>query len=210
MGNVRQIQPNRNRMNYSMEKLIEMKKQQYQENGLLKFTSEELNNLSPRDISNIKEFFHGYALMMLPDKEITFFEWLKINDPDVWDDLWSGEETVYIVSIDLIEHFLHSGNGFPICDLVTESNYWFTLRMIKPKGRELFPLIENKLAHGQKLSFEEALLLEIMRGPIDIWHFCYRYKIPVVFAKKKIEEMQQGDLLVHLSDREDLVKYIDF
>ena len=49
-----------------------------------------------------------------------------------------------------------------------------------------------------------------MRGSIDIWHFCHRYGIAIPYAKQKISDMQQEDLLVHLEDREDLVKYIDF
>ncbi len=193
-----------------MDPLVARKNAQYQEFGLLQFTEEELAGLTDRDVSALKKFFQGYALMKLPDIEIAFFEWLKLNDRQVWDDLWDEAEKPYLVSIDLLEHFIHSGNGFPICDLVTANNYWFSLRMIKPKGAELFPTIEKKLDENQKLTFEEALLIEITQGSIDLWHFCYRYRISLSYAKKKIEEMQREDILVHLSQREDLVKYIDF
>jgi hypothetical protein len=193
-----------------MNTLINRKDREYQENGFLQFSADELAKLTNAEISRIKDHFQGYALMKLPEKEIAFFEWLKINDRPVWDDLWPEAETEYMVSIDLLDHFMHSGNGFPICDLVGEANYWFTARMIKPKGRELFPEIEQKLDGDNKLTFEEALLVEIMQGPIDLWHFCHRYKISIAFAKSRIDQMQQEDLLVHLHDREDLVKYIDF
>jgi len=193
-----------------MDQLLIKKQQEYQSNGFLQFSPEELAGLTESEVLSLKDFFHGYALMKLPEQEVDFFEWLKINDRSVWDDLWEGEESPYMVSIDLLEHFIQSGNGFPICDLINEKNYWFSNRMIKPKGKELFPVIEKKLDKNQKLTFEEAFILEIFQGSIDIWHFCHRFEISVAFAKKKIEQMQREDLLVHLSDREDLVKYLDF
>ena len=193
-----------------MDDLITQKHREFENNGFLHFSTEELKRLSEKEISALKDRFQGFALMKLPEQEISFFEWLKTADRPVWDDLWAGDETEYMVSIDLLEHFTSSGNGFPICDLVTEDNYWFSVRMIKPKGRELFPGIEEKLNKDAKLDFAELLLVEVMQGSIDIWHFCHRDGISIQYAKKKIAEMQREDLLVHLEDREDLVKYIDF
>jgi hypothetical protein len=148
-------------------------------------------------------------MMELPAEEIDFFIWLKENDLPVWDDLWKEEEEHYRVSLDFLHHFIQNGNGFPICDLIDVDNYWFHSRHLKPKALEKMDEIQEKLDGKGSLSFEEGILIEIARGSIDLWHFCYRYKLLISVAKKKIEIMHREDLLVHLSSREDLVKYLD-
>ena len=134
---------------------------------------------------------------------------LKKNDKAVWDDLWQNEEDPYRISIDFLHHFLKHGNGFPICDLIDEDNYWFCVRHIKPKGMELMQDIGDKVKNDKPLSFAEAFLLEVFRGSTDLWHFCYRYNVPVKTGKSRIDDMNHDDLLVHLPERDDLVKYLD-
>jgi hypothetical protein len=194
---------------YSLEKLIEAKEEQLNSKGFIQFSRTDLQALSKHDAQSIEEYFQGRAMMDLPTDEINFFEWLQENDPLVWDDLWKNVEEPYRVSLAFLHHFIRSGNGFPICDLINVDNYWFHSRHIKPKALEKMDEIQQKLDGKGSLSFEEGLLLEIARGSIDLWHFCYKYKLPLVVAKKKIEVMHQEDLLVHLKDREDLVKYLD-
>jgi hypothetical protein len=189
--------------------LIKIKEIQFNSVGYLQFSREELERLNEQEVGALENHFRGHTMMLLPDSEIRFFEWLKEMDYSVWDDLWRDQENVYRVSIDFLHHFLPQKNGFPICDLIEQENFWFSVRHIKPKGREVFDRIKEKLNSHTKFSFEEALLYEIALGSIDIWHFCYRYTYPVQVAKQKVLQMHNDDLLVHLGKREDLVGYLD-
>jgi hypothetical protein len=189
--------------------IIISKEKQLSEKGYLVFSQSDLESMSASDAENIKEHFHGVALMQLPEGEKEFFEWLKEADTPVWNDLWEDAENPYFVSTDLLHHFIPDGNGFPICDLIDEPNYWFNARHIKPKGAEKFKTIEEKLDKNLKLNFEETFLVEIMQGSIDVWHFCYKYNFPVRKAKIIIQNMHRDDILIHLTDREDLIKYLD-
>ena len=190
-------------------KLLAIKEKQLDSDGFIKFDHTDLKKLTKKDAQVLEKHFHGRAMMELPAEEIDFFIWLKENDPAVWDDLWKEEEEPYRVSLDFLHHFIQNGNGFPICDLINVDNYWFHSRHFKPKALEKMDEIQEKLDSKGSLSFEEGILIEIARGSIDIWHFCYRYKLLISVAKKKIEIMHCEDLLVHLSSREDLVKYLD-
>jgi hypothetical protein len=192
-----------------IEELIKRKEEQLAKNNYLEFTAEELSTLNKQDALNVEKYFHGYALMRLPESEQKFFEWLKKVDLVVWEDLWSEEDDPYFVSIDFLHHFTGQGNGFPICDLVEVENYWFTEKHIKPKGLEKFEQIDQKIEEKKLLSISEALLCEIIKSSIDIWHFCHRYRIPLEAAKKEVLNMHKDDLLVHLPNRNDLVKYLD-
>lgn len=189
--------------------LIEAKETMLESKGYLHFSSEELSKLDSMGAKKIEEHFHGHGMMELPDDEVLFFEWLKQNDRPIWDDLWKNEDQPYRISIDFLHHFIKHHNGFPICDLVHVDNYWFTGRHIKPNGMEKMETIGQKVKNGETLSFAEAFLVEIFRGSSDLWHFCYRYKVQVEVAKKRIDDMQYDDLIVHLTNRDDLVKYLD-
>ena len=193
----------------TMNELLKAKELQLHNDGYIHFNAGELEGLSSTAVDQIKQHFHGVALMMLPDTEKSFFAWLKENDRPVWDDLWGNEERLYLVSIDLLHHFTHEGNGFPICDLVDEDNYWFHSKHIKNKGYERLETLAKQTSYNSNLPFEEVLLLDIIQNSIDIWHFCYKYSFPLQTAKRKVDEMHRSDLLVHLPNREDLVKYLD-
>jgi len=175
----------------------------------IEFDPDFLASLRLDQVHAIIDKFHGRALMKIPQDEIDFFSWLKENDRPVWNDLWEDEDDVYLVSIDLLSCFIKGGLGFPICDLVDQENYWFNTRHIKPKGMEELERIINKLENGNKVSVGEAFLLEISLRPVDIWHFCYKNNIPVNSLKKAVDDLVYNGFLVHLTDREDLVKYID-
>ena len=192
-----------------IEQLIADKEILLKKKGYLEFSDEDINRLLDRGTQIVKEYFHGRAMMKLPEKEIRFFKWLKKHDPSVWADLWDEEEEPYLVSIDFLHHFTENGNGFPICDLIDQDNYWFNAKHIKPGGIELLELMSEKTEQKQPLSFEEGLLAEVSRGSIDIWHFCYKYNLPLSVAKRKVETMHREDILVHLTNRDDLLKYLD-
>jgi hypothetical protein len=192
-----------------MQDLLKEKESQLASVGYVQFSRQELDQLDEQSTGQIEKHFHGHTMMLIPENEIQFFEWLKENDRVVWDDLWQDQENPYRISIDFLHHFIKDRNGFPICDLVRQENFWFAPAHIKPKGMELFKSINHKSNQHIKLTFEEALLYEIALGSIDIWHFCYRYTYPLSIAKQKVLKMHKEDLLVHLGKREDLVGYLD-
>jgi hypothetical protein len=192
-----------------MLKKIQEKEKQLKSLGYLQFSDEELKKLSLKDADAIVLHFHGHALMVLPESEVAFFEWLKENDRLVWNDLWGEDDEPYRISVDFLPNFLKDGNGFPICDLIDVDNYWFSDRHIKPKGWHHFEQIRVKMHGKEKLTIGELLMVEVANGAIDLWHFCYRYNIPVSIAKEHLDNLIHEDFIVHLSDREDLVKYLD-
>ena len=116
-----------------LEEILKKKEQQYEKIGYLTFSSDELANLDEEKVRQIENHFHGFAMMKFPDAEIAFFKWLKKVDRPVWEDLWGEEDKPYHVSIDFLHHFLKRGNGFPICDLINEDNYWFCVKHFKAK-----------------------------------------------------------------------------
>ena len=189
--------------------LIDDTKKQLAAQRFVEFSKDHLYALRLDQVQAIVDEFHGRALMKIPQTEIDFFIWLKKNDPDIWDDLWQDEDDMYLVSIDLLSRFIDGGLGFPICDLVNQPNYWFNVRLIKPKGMEELENIIMKLEGGKKVTLSEAFLLEVSTRPVDIWHFCYHRNVSVDRLKQVVDDLVYDGFLVHLTDRDDLVKYID-
>lgn len=189
--------------------LIDDTKKQLAAQRFVEFSKDHLYALRLDQVQAIVDEFHGRALMKIPQTEIDFFTWLKENDPDIWDDLWQDEDDMYLVSIDLLSRFIDGGLGFPICDLVNQPNYWFNVRLIKPKGMEELENIIMKLEGGKKVTLSEAFLLEVSTRPVDIWHFCYHRNVSVDRLKQVVDDLVYDGFLVHLTDRDDLVKYID-
>lgn len=193
----------------NITKLITLKEKQLRDQNYIEFSNEEFAALKLDEVQLIVDNFHGRALMQIPQTEIKFFQWLQKNDPSVWDDIWKDEENLYLVSIDLLPQFIEGGNRFPICDLIDQPNYWFNARHIKPKGLMVLEDILTKLEMSQKLNLEEAFLLELSIMPTDIWHFCYTRNVSINVLKDIVEDLVYNGLIVHLPDRDDLVKYID-
>ncbi|HID40294.1 MAG TPA: hypothetical protein EYP36_12385 [Calditrichaeota bacterium] len=190
---------------FIQEKDIQRSRQNY-----ISFTKGELLALSDEQTSHLIDYFHGYTMMRLPETEQAFFEWLKKNDVAVWDDLWGTEEDLYMASIDLLRNFTGRGGGFPICDLLGIPNYWFTKEHIKPKGLEALQEIITLAETGAELDTEQQFLLQISVQNTDLWHFCFMFGQQVADMKKAVEKMVYKGWIVHLPDREDLVKYITF
>ena len=108
-----------------LEELIKQKEKDAEKKGYIEFTNDELSSLSEENALEIERHFHGNTLMKLPECERVFFNWLKKVDQSVWEDLWGEGDNPYFVSTDFLHHFIDNGNGFPICDLVEQDNYWF-------------------------------------------------------------------------------------
>ena len=193
----------------NVDKLVKEKTEYLSKNRILSFSSDELETLRSDEAQHFIRAMQRNILMRLPDDEIAFFEWLKVNDPEIWDDIWEGEEDVYNVSLALLSQFVGNKNGFPICDLIDQPNYWFVVEHIKPKGMEQIEQIFEKIEKGEQLGSMEMFLAEITQAPMDIWHFSYKYGLSVKSVKVMIEEMVHKGWIIHLSDREDLVKYVE-
>ncbi len=197
----------------NIKALIEQKDAQKQKQQYIQFSEGELEKLRPDEVERIIEHFGGNTLVRLPESEIKFFEWLKHADEAVWNDLWQddAEEESYLVSVDFLREFIRETPSFPICDLIDVPNYWFTLRHIKPKGLEyLQEEIRLKVETDEALTLEEMFLLEISVASTDIWHFCHRHQVPVERMKQAVSEMVYKGWIVHLTNRDDLVRYLDF
>ena len=193
----------------NLEQLISKKEEDFKNNNFIQFSDKEIEQLRLDEIEDIISHFKGHTLMKLPPAEIKFFEWLKKNDNAVWQDIWGEDDNLYQVSIDFLAQFLKEKNGFPICDLENRENYYFTVKHIKPDGLAQMGKIIDKTEKQKKLSIDELLLFELHIAPIDIWHFCYRYKLPIINVKTLISDMVYKGWIVHLPLSEDLLKYID-
>lgn len=189
--------------------LLQEKRAQRAREHFITFEEGELHSLRADQAEYLIEQMHGNTLVRLPDSEIVFFEWLKDMDRRVWDDLWDADEADYLVSVDFLRQFIDDSPSFPICDLVDQPNYWFCNRHIKPKGLEELQLILIKLENDEQLSTAELFMYEISLSATDLWHFCHKHNLNVQAMKAVIEDMVYKGWLVHLPDREDLVKYFD-
>ncbi len=160
----------------------------------------------------IAEKFASDTLIHLPMHETEFFEWLRENDRNVWDDLWSGvEEKPYIVSIALLPLMVKKFSGYPICDLLNNDNYYFTEEMIVRKTSHLLlETLREKFLRREPLTVAQALLLEISANPVDIWHFAYYHKLSIDEVKQAVRELVEDNLLLHFKKAEELAEFVQF
>lgn len=165
------------------------------------------------EVANIiADKFASGTLIYLPKHEIEFFEWLKKNDRDIWEDLWGGvEETPYIVSIAFLPLMIRKFGGYPICDLLNNDNYYFTEEMIVQKTSHLLlETLREKFHRREPLTVAQALLLEISANPVDIWHFAYYHKLSIDEVKQAVRELVEDNLLVHFRKAEELAEFVQF
>jgi hypothetical protein len=175
---------------------------------ILELTDEQVDGLTETDMHNMQVEFGATVLMRLPPRERAFMEWLEEADPGVYDDLW-GEDELFLVSLSFLPNFRKDGHGFLICELEEHHNYFFTPKHIRREGTEALQDIFRKLEKKEELSIEEVLMFEVVRIPVDIWHFCYQFGIPVNRGKKAAQQLAAHGWLVHLTKSEDLTKYIE-
>lgn len=192
----------------TVQEIIKQKESEFLKNNYIQFSDEEIAQLEIKKVNKVVEHFHGRALMKLPPAEIKFFEWLKKNDNPVWNDIWGDKDNLYLVSIDLLAQFLKEKNGFPICDLDV-TNFYFTVKHIKPKGRQEMERILKKTGQNKQLDIDEQILFELHLAPFDIWHFVYRYDLPLSEVKELIPDMEYKGWIVHLSESQDLMRYVE-
>jgi hypothetical protein len=172
-----------------------------------------IDELSKEQSEFIADYFNNTALIRLPEYEIEFFEWLKENDEDVWNDLWKTEnETPYVVSISFLPMLIREERrGFPICDLLECSNYYFTeAHMTDEESKVYIETSRNRYINDKPLTIPQVLALEISTQPTDIWHFAYKHNLDIKTAKDAVKELVDDNALVHLTDAEHVAKFIDF
>lgn len=176
----------------------------------IEFSIVELQALTVEDADEIIAHFNGQAMMRLPNWEVEFFEWLKREDLSVWEDLWAAEPEPYVVSISFLPAFLETGHGFPVCDLVTQDNYYFHKDFIVvPEGNDLVGIAMDKIAKHEHVTANEVFLLEVMQHPIDIWRFAYKYNLPLEGAKKMVKEYIEDDVILHVKGSSELGEYVE-
>jgi len=91
--------------------------------NILTLTDEEIEAFSREDIHLLQVEFGASVLMELPPKEQRFMEWLKKEDPGIYDDLWEDDEQL-LVSLSFLQDFQTGGPGFVICELEHHDNYF--------------------------------------------------------------------------------------
>jgi len=177
------------------------------------FTNEEFDSLNEDTVNEILNEFSGRFLFRLPEAEIKFFEWLKENDLAVWNDIWSDEiSEPYLVSVNLLPVIMNlDGRGFPICDLQTVDNYYFSMdNMVDNESKILIEASQDLFRNNKSLSPAQMLALEISLDPIDIWHFAYKHKIDLEVAKEAVHSLVADYALVHLKEAEYIAPFVNF
>ncbi len=186
-----------------------------EKNGYVEFDAGILEGISERQAELLAESLGHDLLMKLPDAEIAFFEWLRVEDEIVWNDLWKNDSLgnePYIVSFRFLATLLKSPDrGFPICDLLTTDNYYFSNKHMVDKESDIFLDSVKRIFQDKKdLSLGQLLALEISAEPLDIWHFAYKYNVEIERAKDAVARLVEDNVLVHLKDAEYLAGFIEF
>lgn len=172
----------------------------------------------------IRDYLKGTQFVKLPKSEIYFFEWLKENDPAVWNDLWAVPEEIqkletydirkepYLVGLVFLPLILEKdGRGFPICDLLTVDNYYFSMSFMQDEeSKVVIESSRERFMDRASISTAQLLALEISIGAIDIWHFAFKHKISLSDAKLAVEELVEDGALVHLKEAEMIAHFIEF
>ena len=180
--------------------------------GILEIPEELFNSLDAAGANQITEFFRNNILIKLPDREIAFSEWLKSEDPDVWNDLWKNpEQQPYIVSIAFLPLLIDKLTGFPICDLMLNDNYYFTDDHIADKEAQIFTeSSKQRFMDKEKLTIGQALMMQISVQPVDIWHFSYYFGINLNQAKETVKQLSDERMLIHIKLANHLAPFIRF
>lgn len=193
---------------------ITLAKTELSKNKFITFPEELFETLTSEEAQQIVSGIDINALMILPEKEIEFFEWLKKEDEPVWKDLWSDDEIApYLVSVSFLPFLVYksTANGFPICDLMTVENFYFTISMmIADHSQTVLEAAKERFNQHLKLDLHQILALEIAFNSIDIWHFAYKYNISLAAAKEALNILIQDKAIIHPTTAEEVARHIQF
>jgi hypothetical protein len=157
---------------------------------------EEISTLSREQAEDLVAHFGSHVLMLLPAKEREYFEWIRQYDPEIWNDLWGGDEEPYLVSISYLQDLLPNQRGFLICDLMQHPNLDFSAENITEEGKIFFDAALDIVKNNGKLSLAQAFIVEVWRAPIDPWRFAWIYNIAIESVKELVQWMLAEGLLV--------------
>jgi len=193
------------------QEIINWISEQVDNNNYLVIPEDIFDKLNAENVKFICDYFNNNHMMKLPEREIRFFEWLKIHDPKVWEDIWfEATEEPYIVGVGLLPQLIDKLTGFPICELQFEDNYYFTVNHIVDKEAQLFlESIKTRFLDKKELTLQQLLLLQISMQPTDIWHFTYHFNQDLNQSKLAIKSLEHDKMLVHLTNAEHLSAFID-
>jgi len=181
--------------------------------GIITFDEEILSALTPDDAKLIISQIGSTHLLKLPQKEIAFFEWLKEIHPLVWKDLWGSDDSEheYTVGMDLLPLMLDPVRGFPICDLITQENFFFVPdHLIGEEISFYLEAVKERYLKQETVTVAQLLVLEISMAPIDAWRFSYHHRIEFDRVMKAIQDLKEEGMLLHLGKAEDLADFISF
>lgn len=154
---------------------------------IAEISDDEMHALSAEQVQELIARFGGNTLIRLPEREQQFFEWLRQNDPPVWEDLWGGEEEPYVVSISYLGDLIPKRRGFLICDLAEQQNFIFSEHNIThDEGKLMVDAALDVVAAKGRLTMDQAFMVEVWRAPIDIWRFTYMYGVALSEAKRMV------------------------
>lgn len=171
---------------------------------MVEITDEEITALTREQAEQLVALYGSNALITLPHREQEFFAWLRQHDEPVWNDLWGGDEHPYQVSLGYLPDLLPNRRGFAICDLVENPNYYFTVNNISQE--EGTPFLDAALAiirKEERLSMEQAFVVEVWRAPIDQWRFAFLYRLPLDQVKAMVQWLMAEGILTPPAQREE-------
>jgi len=171
---------------------------------MVDITEEEIASLTREQADQLVVLYGSSALITLPRKEREFFDWLREHDEPVWNDLWGSDETPYQVSFAFLPDLLLNRRGFAICDLVDNPNYYFTVDNISLEDGTLFlDAALTIIRREERISMEQALVVEIWRAPIDQWRFAFLYGLPLDQVKAMVHWLMSEGILAPPAQREE-------
>lgn len=196
-----------------IDNLLITTRQQLDEHGHVRYSSDEFQSMSQDHVAAIQDAYGATALMRLPDHEVAFFEWLRVNDPAVWNDLWSDvADAPYLVSLQYLSDFAgaEAGGKFLIRDLQSVPNYYFTPEMVLEKeSADFLAATRARLEDRASLTLGQAFALQASLGPMDLWHFAYEHGKSVDAVKTAVAALVEDRILVHVPTTEHLTDHFD-
>ncbi|MEO5931792.1 MAG: hypothetical protein ABIR47_17800 [Candidatus Kapaibacterium sp.] len=182
--------------NEEFQELIERLRPVGEQLHSVQITEEEIATLTREQAEQIVALYGSNSLITLPQKERTFFEWLKERDEPIWSDLWGDDEIPYRVGLGFLPDLLPNKRGFPVCDLIEHENYYFTTNEIAPEdGSPFLDAALGIVKNEGRLSMDQAFVVEVWRAPIDLWRFAYIYKQPIDEVKNMVRWLLEEGIL---------------
>jgi hypothetical protein len=180
--------------------------------GYVILSQEQFDDITIEQSRLISAKYGRNTLIRLPDREIQFFEWLRKEDSEIWNDLWGTEEVEpYIVGISFLPLLLDRSRGFPICDLEKNDNFYFTNdHMVDEESKIFLDTARERFQNRESLTIAQLLTLEISLAPIDIWHFSFNHNISLKTAKQAVSQLVDDRVLVHLKEAGHIAGFVKF